>query len=166
MSAISELHKAIEVAWNGSSLNSTFNAYWTSANRASYFVLNDTKAVAAQPFPYCNYTISNSRVVSRMTKSQSTGRMEQHEVDLEFRVFARAFSSNPTISAKQLASTLADSVMAVFGGHTTISPTALELATGTVIRVRFENDFGVNEGDQEYSWHVKYMVLIDFPLAV
>ena len=166
MSAVSELHAAIMSAWNGSGLNARFKGYWPAADTAEFPVMHDTEATPAQPFPFCVFEVQEGRSLSRMSSSGvAAGRMEQWEIPWELTIQARSFSNRTTKSAKQIASELADEVLMVFGGHATVIASELSITTGAVIQTQLQNNFGIREGSQEHSWHIKYKTLLDVPVA-
>ena len=67
-------------------------------------------------------------------------------------------------SQKVVAATLSEEIMKVFGGHPTVRPTALTLSNGNHLLTTYQNDFGLFEGEDEYSWTVNYLVKVDVPV--
>lgn len=166
MSAVSELHAAIMSAWNGSGLNAQFKSYWNAADTAEFPVMHDTEATPAQPYPFCVFDIKEGRNISRMSSAgASPGRVEHWEIPWELRIQARSFSNKTSKSAKLIASELADEVLSVFGGHATVAAAELTITTGAVIQTQLESNFGIREGSQEHSWHIKYKTLLDVLVA-
>lgn len=164
MSVLSaDLHKAVVTAWNASTLDALFKAYWSSANQSEYVVLHDMEAAAAQPFPYCVFSSPEGRTTGKMSGSGTT-RQEIREIPWEFHIFAREFSSVAK-SSKQIASELAEEIIKIFGGHPTSIPSTLALDNGNFLQSCYETDFGVRVGDNEYKWIVKYTFTLDVMVA-
>lgn len=160
-----DLHTAITTAWNASTLNATFRDYWAVADTTEFPVLHDQQAGPAQPFPYCVYNMTEGSVVARMSGHTASERHEIRAVPVEFRIYARAHASVDK-SAKAIAAELAEAVLKVVGGHPTVAQTgAFTLSNGAVLHPSYDNDIGMRDGDEEYSWILRYTFTLDVPVA-
>lgn len=159
-----ELDEAIATAWDAASLDDQFTTYWAAGQSAEFAVLNDQEAGPGTPMPYCVYSSEGTSVATRMTQTpdDTANRREFHNIPIEFHVHARAAGGS---SAKAIATTLAEEIMKVFGGHPTSAPSTLSLTNGSILNVQFQNDFGVREGTEEYQWVVKYLCQVDVVMA-
>lgn len=160
---VSDLAQGLCTTWADSGLDAKFKAYWLNGGN-EFYSLHDQQAVASQPFPYCVFEQQAGNTVTRMSRirGQTSGRMEQRQIPLEFTIHARSVGQE---TAKEIASYLAEEVIKVFGGHPEEVPAVIGLTHGTVLRVQYETHFGTREGDQEYAWVVRYQFLIDIPVA-
>lgn len=160
-----DLAKAVNAAWDASSLDSLFRALWASSADASEFpVLHDQLAGGGQPFPYCVFEQSASSTSDKMSHDATT-LQEIRDVPFNFRVHAREIGSDSR-SPKEIAAYLAEEVMKVFGAHPTQSPAALTLDHGNFLISIYENDYGLRTGEDNYQWVVSYLFRVDVPVAV
>lgn len=165
MIGAADLWKAINVAWDASSLDASFKAYWDDPTETEFPVLHETEAEGKQPFPYCVMTVENGTVQTRM--SQEAG-VKRHirAYPVEFHVHAREIATE-TGGAKEVAADLAEEIMKVFGGHPSQSPTGtLTLDNGAHLLTQYESEFSVREDNDRYKWIMNYLVYVDIPVAV
>lgn len=162
MIASIDLHRGIVKLWEAEGLNDLFKSYWRSSGN-DFPVIHDQVASQGQPFPYCVFSQDPGSTTTRMTSSGPSGRMEQREIPFEFHIHARTLHSGET--AKVLAARLAEEVMKLFGGHPTVIPKTPVLDHGSVLRVQYQSDNGMRDGDQEWTWYVRYRFLVDVPVA-
>lgn len=164
--ASADILKAINTAWDASTLDATFQALWDSGVTASqYEVLNDQEAPPAQPFPYVVMNQTSQNTTGRMSGGASALR-EIRDLSVTFNVHARAVSGDSR-TAKEIAAAMAEEVLKVFGGHPTASPTGtLKLDNGNHLITQYQSDFGVRTGDDEYQWVINYVMRVDVPVAV
>lgn len=160
----SDLHKAIIKVWNDSALNATFRSYWKAADTTEFPVIHDQEAGPAQPFPYCVFNQDSGSTISRMSNRIDKGRFEIYDVPWEFHVHSRSFV-NVNKSAKQIAIELVEDIIKVFGGHPTSIPVIPVLDNGAVLQSQYESDYGTRDGDEEWSWILRYRFLMDVPVA-
>jgi len=166
MSGSADVHKAIVSAWVNNGLNAIFKAYWDSSKMSAYEVLHDQEAGPAQPFPYCVYEIEQGRTTDKMSASdltRPTSRNEVRSIPITFNIHTRSLTAGNT--AKKVGSALLDEVLKVFGGHPSTEPATLNLDNGAALLMRYETDWAIREGDQNYVWHVRYSVIVDVPVA-
>lgn len=154
-----DLDKAVYSLWQSAGLDTEFKAYWSIADRTEFLSLNDNEGAPAQPFPFCAFEHEPSRTSMRMS-SVSGGTHEIRDSLWQFAIHAKNTSSN---SAKVVAAALAELVMAVFGGHPTIAPQSVQLDSGCLVICQYQTDYGVREGDDHYSWFIRYLFRVDVP---
>lgn len=160
-----DLHKAINIVWDASDLNAAFTDLWESVVTVSDFVvLNDLEGGPSQPFPFCVYEQLGLNVVSRSSGGTSALR-QIHDIPWSFHVHARKRDGDSR-TAKEIALTLAEEIMKVFGGHPTVTPTGLTLDNGNFLIASFQDDFGFRNGEDEWQWNVNYIFRVDVPVAV
>lgn len=164
--AAADLHFAINVVWDNSVLDDTFQALWDSSVTVSEFpVLNDQEATPEHPFPYCVFEQVGSETTDRMSGGIGALR-EIRDVSISFRVHARAVSGDSR-TAKKIAADMAEEILKVFGGHPKVSPTdSMPLENGNFLISQYQDDFGIREGDDEYMWTVNYIFRLDVPVRV
>ena len=161
-----DLHRSINVAWDASGLNALFQALWPAGSVTGQFpVLHDQEATPGQPAPYCVVGESASATTDRMYGGANRHR-EVRDVPLSFVIHATAVDGDER-TAKKIAADLAEEVMKQFGGHPTVAPQqTLVLTDGEHLITQYQTDFGVREGDDEWSWTVSYVFKIDVPVMV
>ena len=155
---VAELHESINTAWNAW-LDWEFKQYWDESKRDNFPSLHDQEAGQAQPFPYCVFEQELSSAYSRMSGPERFSRYEIHDVPVVFRIYAKQplFEGGDERSAKQVAAKLAGLVIGRFGGHPTIRPDNIPMQTGEMILTRYQGEYGVRVGDQEYEWTLRYI---------
>jgi hypothetical protein len=160
-----DFQKAIVTAWDASGLNDTFKALWETGVTADDFpVLHEQEASPDQPFPYCVMELDRPAVESRMYGGEHANR-EIRRMMLTFNVHAKR--GHGGLSAKQVAASLADSLMELFGGHPTVkSQASIELDNGAHLQTQYQTDYPVRTPDYGYQWVVLYQMLVDVPVAV
>ncbi len=164
MSGSADLHQGIVRVWTQANLDTLFKGYWKPSNTTEFLSLLDQEGIPAQPFPFCIFIHDPGNTVTRMSSSGvGSARNENREIPIEFHVHAKAVTNG--VSAKQLASSLADSVMQVFGGHPVITPYTPLLTNGGVIQSQYQDDNGIREDNQVWRWVVRYKFLVDVPVA-
>lgn len=163
MTAAIDLHQGIVTLWDDNGLNDLFKAYWSSSVTNEFPVLHDQEASAAQPFPYCVFVQNEGSTLCRMTNRGNDGRFENRNIPFEFHIHTR--SPSGTKSAKQVAMELADEVMKIFGGHPTEKPKIPDLQYGNVIQSQYQSDNGMRDGAHEWMWIIRYVFLVDVPVA-
>jgi len=161
--ASGDIHKAIVRVWNQSGLYNHFRALWREdASRQEFPVLHDQEATGEQPFPYCVMEQTVQTTIARMTKDWSSN-WEIRDFSISFNVHARRIPG-VSRSAKDIAISLAEEIMKVFGGHPTVVPQQLTLDNGNFLITQYQNDYGILLGDDEYRWTVDYMIRVDVPV--
>ena len=156
------IHKAVATLWSSSGLNTLFQAYWPVADRSLYTSLNDGEAAPGTPFPYAVFTARAPNVRTRMSGEDASKQYINDQPWL-FEVHAGPSGSS---SAKEVAATVAEEIIKVFGGHPTQSPQSLTLDHGRVLIVQYQNDWGERESDDVHKWMVEYNIRTDVPVAV
>ena len=161
------LHKAIAATWT-EYVHRHYKLYWPT--QESYFSsLNEEEGAPGQPFPYCVFTISAGRVISRMSAGQPPdciGRREIVDYPVRFTTHARQWKDVlVNKSAKEIAAELVAHVMETFGGHPTEKAVDVAMDIGQILVIQYQTDFGAKTGDEEYSWAVDYIVRVDTPVA-
>jgi len=165
MIAIADFCKAMNTAWDASTLDATFKALWSDPTDTEYPVLNDEEALGDQPWPYVVLDQMSQSTSSRMS-AEGLANREIRDVLVRINIHAKAIDGDSR-TAKGIAAYLAEEVMKVFGGHPTISPTAeITLDNGNFLITQFQNDFGIRTGPDEYQWVVTYLFRLDVPVAV
>lgn len=160
-----DLIEAVVTTWNNSLLNSLFQAYWITKNKSEFFVLHDSEAPPSQSFPYCVFEVDEGQTTSKMSGGPSlpVGRREIRDILWEFRIHTRSIPGG--LTAKALGAALASEVIKVFGGHPETAPVLPVLAHGSVLNVVYRSEFSTRDGDNEYTWHLKYLFSVDVPVA-
>lgn len=166
----SDVHAAVIGVWDAPGLNSQFTQYWPASSVSEFPVLHDGEATPAQPMPYCVFSQGDVNVVSRMSGSGqgvgSANRQEIRDMSWEFKIHAKAaVVDGSAVSAKSVASSLANEVIKRFGGHPTELPTPLSLDNGFFLYSQYQYDIGMREEDDVYAWVIKYMFRVDVPVA-
>lgn len=161
-----DLLKALNTAWDASSLDATFKALWGAEFVATdYEVLHDSEATPGQPFPYCVLESSAPGTVARMSGGIDALR-EIRDIPLIFNIHASTVTGDSR-TAKEIAATLAEEVMKVFGGHPTQAPSGvITLDNGNHLITEYQNDYGIRTGDEEYQWRIDYLFRLDVPVMV
>lgn len=160
-----DLHQGVNSLWDTQGIDWTFKTLWAEDLRDSFASLNDQEAPPGQPFPHCIFEQSTGVTVSRMTGHDKDERHEIRDIPWSFRIQVRQIEGlNET--SKKIAADLAESVMALYGGHPTIVPKKIPLDGGDVLLTQYQTDFGVITGDEEYSWTVSYIIRVDYPVAL
>lgn len=159
-----QLHRAITEAWDGSELDWLFKQRWAESDRASFSSLNDGEAAPGTPFPYCVMVQGGGTVINRMSGHSALERHYIQDVPWTFDVYA---ASNETESAKNVARTLAEQVLRVFGGHPdpASSHRVLLFDTGRHVLTQYQRDYGMREAEDVHRWAVEYIFRIDMPVA-
>ena len=160
----SELHEAINVVWDASSLNTDFDVYWAAGEDDLHDVLNDGDAGKETPFPYCVFEVEAGSITTRMS-GEGTDKQLIRDVPVRFTVYAKAIDGDAR-TAKKIAADLIEKVMKVFGGHPDTSPEPLVLDNAKHLITQFVSDFGLREDDDIHSWTVNYNFRLDVPVAV
>lgn len=162
---LADLSKAINTAWDASTLDTTFEAYW-SVDSGEFYVLNDEMAPEGQPWPYVVMDQPNQTVVSRSSSTTDNSKREIRDIEVRFNIFAQR-NPGSSLDPKQHAEQLAEEIMKVFGGHPSTSPTAtITLDNGNHLITRYQNDFGIMISDDEYQWVLVYLFRVDVPVAI
>ena len=157
-----DLHRAIYQLWLANGLDSAFTDYWESGV-GEFLAYNEMEAAPGTPMPYVIYEAEKGSVSARMSGHSSNEKHEFRDVSWTFMVHARQMGED---SGKDIAHSLAQSIMAVFGGHPTVVPQLPVLETGKMLQVQYQSDWGMRTGDKEYSWNIQYAMRIDVPVAV
>jgi len=163
MSAAIDLHMAIVSVWNSQNLDSHFTSYWDSGETDLSLVLHDQMATPGQPMPYCLMDIGIPFTVNRMSCGADTI-SEVRDFPIKFSVHARYKPSVSSKSPKDIASDIVEEILKVFGGHPTVKPQALTLASGEHLITTYENDYGMRTGEDEHAWLINYRARVDIPV--
>ena len=162
MSGTADIHKAVATLWESSGLATTFQSYWSTADRSLHVSLNDGEASPKCPAPYCVFSGRKPNIASRMSPTtDSTANRQIHDHPWTFDIHAKQTSLK---SAKEMASDMAAEVLKVFGGHPTEEPTDLTLDNGWVLNCQYQGDWGEREGDTNHKWTVEYNIRVDVPV--
>ena len=163
--ASADLLKAINTAWDASTLDATFKALWAaSVTDSEWVVLEDQEAMAEHPFPYVVFEQTEGTTTDRMSGGASAIR-EIRDVPVSFRVHAREISGDSR-TAKEIAAYLAEEIMKVFGGHPSTAVTGtMTLTNGNHLITQYQTDYGVRTSDSEYQWTLNYLFRLDVPVA-
>lgn len=166
MSVLSaDLHKAVNVIWDTQGLDWVFKVNWDLSDRDEFSSLNDQEAPPGQPFPYCIFQQSTVSSIIRMSGHTTNEKHEVRDIPWSFRVHSRQIVGNDS-TAKELAADLIEKISMRFGGHPEVAPKQLTLDNGFVLLVQYQSDFGVETGDEEYSWILNYIIKTDTPVAI
>jgi len=142
-----------------------FQALWDSGVTVSeHSTLRDASAEPDDPMPYCVMETSPSNTTDRMSGQDDANR-EIRDVEIIFSVNARSVDGDSRTS-DEIAAYLIEEITKVFGGHPTVSPTALTLDVGNFLIAQYQDDVGIRTGDDEYQWRVTYLFRIDVPVAI
>ena len=161
-----DLCKAINTAWDASTLNDTFKALWDDPLESEFYVLNDQESPAEQPWPYVVMDEPVVQIVERQSGGENKIKRRIEDVIVKFNVHAE-YDSGDTKSCKQVASELAEEIMKVFGGHPSTAPTGtITLDNGNHLITKIQSDTGIKTGDDEYQWILEYLFRLDIPEAV
>lgn len=156
------IHEVVATLWSSSGLNTLFQAYWAEADRSLYTSLNDGEAAPKTPFPFAVFTARAPNIVARMSGEDSS-KQYINDQPWMFEVYA---GPNGSSSAKEIAATVAEEIIKVFGGHPTQAPAAFPaLDNGSVLIVQYQNDWGEREDDDVHKWTVEYNIRTDVPVA-
>jgi len=162
---MADLHKAINTAWDASTLDATFKALWSDPTDTEFFVLNDQEAPGEQPFPYVVMDQTMSSTSNRMSGGITSLR-EIRNIEIRFNIHTRDIDSDGR-TAKTIASVLAEEIMKVFGGHPTVTPTgAITLDNGKHLITTYTNGFSIRTEEDQCQWVLVYVFKIDVPVAV
>ncbi len=164
LAGTSELHEAINEAWDASTLDADFVVLWDAGQSDEFAVLNDGGAAPEQPFPYCVFEQTEGTVDARMS-GDATSIREIRGVPWRFKVYARKESGDDR-TAKKIAADLIEKIMKVFGGHPTTAPDPLTLDNSNHLITQYVSDFGLREDDEIHSWTVNYTFVLDVPVEV
>ena len=164
-----DIYKYLKTVWDGSDLDTLFQALWKSGSSTSEFtVLCDQEAPAKQPFPYCVMDPISPLTTDSMSGSGNSIR-EIRDITIMFNVFARDVSGDSR-SSKEIAAYLAEEIMKIFGGHPTENPSDLTTSTtldnGNMLIIQCERDYGLHAGSDEYQWLLEYTFKADVPVAI
>ncbi len=163
--ASADIHKAINVVWDVSTLDTLFKALWEDPTSTEFPVLQDQEGTPTQPFAYVVFEQTSSSTVERSSADGNTKR-EIRDIEVRWNIHARAVDGDGR-DAKEIAAYLAEEIMKVFGGHPTVNPTGtMTLDNGKHLITQYINDFGVRTGDDEYQWVLIYNMRVDVPVAV
>lgn len=157
-----DLHKAIMTVWDAADLNAAHTQYWTGQDILNYPVVHDMEATPGQPFPYTVFEQSPSLVVSRMSGHTVGENHHIHDVPWNFRIHASSVGAS---TAKKIATSVAEEIMKVYGGHPTVYATPLELDSCAHLITQYETDYGMRTGDDHYQWIIGYIFRLDVPVA-
>lgn len=161
--AAADVHKAVAALWESGGLNTAFQAFWSVADRSSFLSLNDGKAAPGTPYPYAVFSAPKPVLKERSSGEGAGGKMQVMDHPWSFEVYA---SQTSTKSAKQMASDMVVSILAVFGGHPLTSPSDMPLDNGTMLIAQYQDDWGERISDEIYKWTVNYNLRVDSPLMV
>ncbi len=163
MIGIADFHRAVVSLWKQEGLDVPFKNHWAvPADAEVRRVLHDTEASPGQPFPYCVFEVNEPNTKARSTGGQADRRGREYRTyNLTFNIHTRDAGNSP---AKNLAVSLCESIISVFGGHPTCVPKNLSLTHGDVLNCRYERDVGVKTGEQEWQWVITYSVEVDIPV--
>ena len=159
-----DIAKAVSALWDSSGLNARFTAYWTATQEAQFDVLNDMEASPQNAFPYCVFELEGTETVARMSGVGDVKR-EIRDAPLTFRIHAKQVSGDAR-TAKNIVAALAEEVIKVFGGHTSVGPSEMALDNGNFLISQYQTDYGVRTEDDVWSWVISYTLRLDVPLAV
>lgn len=157
------LTKGVVAKWNASDLNELFSDYWVTDNPEDFPVLHDQEATPAQPMPYCIFEQETSNTTARMTGHSVSEKHEIRQIPCRFTVHARKIGG---VSGKKIATSLIREITKVFGGHPTVAGSVPTIDNGKVLLTQYQTDFGTRTGEEEYSWVVRYLFLVDVPTMV
>jgi len=158
-----ELHEAINTAWDASSLDAEFTAYWDAGEDADHPVLNDGEASPESPFPYCVYELFAGNTSARMS-AEGDSIMEVRDIPGRFTVHAK---DSDDLTGREVAAALMEKITAVFGGNATASPfAALSLDNSKHLTTLFVSDFSLRSDDAVFLWTVNYVFRLDVPVFV
>jgi len=158
MIGTADLITAIVAAWNASGLNDEFHVFG-----GAEVVLYDAEAEPGQSYPYC---VMEPLGTAPVVTTRMSGRRETRGTPLTFVVVAKELE-NDSRTGKELAATLAEEVMKVFGGHPEVPPSAtITLSHGNHLITQYQNDYGMRTMDDGvYEWYVLYNFVTDVPVA-
>ena len=160
-----DLHKVINTAWEASTLNASFQVGWSVDEIANFEVLEDGEAAPGQPFPYCTFEAAADELISRMSGESNDEKQHIRDVPWTFNVFVKTIDGDSR-TAKEIAASLAEEVLKVFGGHPTTNPTALTMDSSKHLITQLINEFGIRVDDDVHQWVVVYNFRIDVPVKV
>lgn len=164
MSLASDIHTAINTVWDNSGLDWEFKKLWDADERDDDEALCEMEAAPENPSPYTEYSVEAPDTSSRMSADSGEGRREIQDAAIQFIIHVQK-RSNDSRTAKDTAIHLANFIIQKFGGHPTVKPQKLVLATGAALILQKQSDYGVREGDEEYSWVINYIARCDVPVA-
>lgn len=162
---ISNLHTAVYNLWVNAGLNDVFNAEWSSSDRLSgeFLVLHDTEAAPGNPMPYCVYEQEADSITSRMSGRTTSSKRLIKEVPWLFKIHAKKTSNE---SAKEICVRLTEEILKIFGGHPTAAPSCITVVNDSHLNTKYLSDWGMKTGDDEHQWNIRYMMILDSPIAV
>lgn len=165
-----DLHKSIATLWASSGLNAKFKSYWPDGV-SEFTTLNEVEACGEQQWPYCVYTCEASLTNIRMSGDSSTARYENRTIPVEFEVYSKA-NNDGSQSSKELAAHLVEEIIKVFGGHPTVLPQDLTLDNGAVVQTQYDTEYTLTDNygrprntADEYCWTIRYLMMLDVPVA-
>lgn len=159
-----DLHKAVGGLWDTSGLDDDHTVYWTADQTSRYRTLQESGAVApGTPFPYTTFREGIPNVVSRSSGSGNARGRLMKEIPWEFRVRARHTEDD---AAKTISSSIAESIMTVFGPHPSTAPSEICLDTGAILRIQYQFDRSLVEDFETHSVFIMYTFLIDTPVEL
>lgn len=156
-----DLSQSLKRAWYEWGVDDVFRSYWTPGDKDSYPSLHDTEATPGQPFPYCVFEVMEETYRTRMSDSGIGKKRVVKDVPVQLRIYTKPVN---TMSAKELAAVLLETVMSKFGGHPTDVPQTWDfMDNGCVLSVIIDYDYGMRAGDEEYVWNIQYLFRCDVP---
>ncbi len=159
--ASADVYTAINTAWDARDLETTFKDFW-SEGTDDFPALHDGEATPKQPFPYCVMEVDPTTTTDRMSGGVDSLR-EVRDIPIRFNIQVTTVE-NDDRSEKEIAAFLAEEVMKVFGGHSTVAPESLSLSSGNHLWTQFVSDFGVKTDENMYQWIINYLVKVDLPV--
>lgn len=158
-----DLAKAINAAWDASTLDATFRALWSDPASSEFTVLNDEEAAPSQHWPYVVMEQTAGTTRARMSGTAAANQ-EIRDVPVVFRVHARAVDGDDR-DAKEIAATLVEELLKVFGGHPTEAAGAMTLDNGNYLITQYQTDYPTRTGEDEWQWTISYICRLDVPVA-
>lgn len=157
--------KAIAALWQNSGLHTQFTAYWATSDKTDFPSLNDAEAEGAHPFPYCVFELDENVPTMRMAGGTTTTKRVVREVGLMFHVHAKPVDPH---SAKEIAATLAEEIVKVFGGHPTVKNQidGYSLDDGAILLSELVSDSSLRENIENWEWLLRYKIQTDSPFIV
>ena len=153
------LGKAITNAWYTEGIDDAFKALWSPTDTSRYLSLNDDGAAPGTPQPYCVWEQIQGSVLSRMT-GPPNAKYVMREVPIRFTVHAQPYTPS-NLSSKEIAATLGQRILKVYGGHDTQAPSTLEFDSGGLINFQFQNDLFIRTGEDEHAYQIDYLAIVD-----
>lgn len=174
MAGSRHLFAAIYSHWYaaGTGLDAAFKALRRSGLTAAETALptiHEGEARPGTPLPYCVYSQTPGYVESRSSPGSADANTVGRHIrvaDVTLRIHATATSSK---TAKDVAADLGDAVLQHFGGSDSTSGATLAIAAASaqgIIHAQYQSDWFFREGDDEWSFSIRYLFRVDAPVKL